>query len=55
MVYVQYWNGSEWISAGGPFGNETVALMTLGGDNYNYRTVDENGKVLTSYKEECCD
>ena len=48
MVNIEYFNGNEWVSAGGSFGNEAVAWMSLGGDDYNYRTVDsETGAVLT--------
>ncbi len=48
MVNLEYFNGEEWVSAGGPFGNETIAWISLGGDNLNYRTVNaETGEVLT--------
>lgn len=48
MVNIEYWNGREWVFAGGPFGNERIAWISLGGDDTNYRTVDaESGKVLT--------
>lgn len=47
MVKIEYFNGKEWVPAGGPFGNEAFAWVSLGGDDLNYRTVDENGKVLT--------
>ena len=48
MVKIEYFNGKEWVHAGGPFGNEMIAWISLCGDDYNYRTVDEDtGKVLT--------
>jgi hypothetical protein len=48
MVKIEYYDGSEWIPAGGPFGNEPLAWVSLGGDDVNYRTVDaDTGKVLT--------
>lgn len=47
MVYLQYFNGTSWVSAGGPFGNEMIAWISLGSDNHNYRTVTQTGEVLT--------
>ena len=48
MVRLEYWNGTEWVFAGGEFVNEFIAWISLGEDNINYRTVDvESGKVLT--------
>ena len=49
MIELQYFNGTEWIKVG-TWGNEEIAWATLGGDNYNYRTIDEDGKVLTILK-----
>lgn len=46
MIKLQYWNGTTWCSCGS-FPNETFAWVSLGGDDFNYRTVDETGKVLT--------
>ena len=47
MVNLQYFNGKEWVAAGS-FRGENIAWWSLGGDDYNYRTVDsETGKVLT--------
>ena len=52
MVNIEYWNGKEWVPAGGPFGNEQIAWISLGGDDLNYRTVDaETGDVLTDKSE----
>jgi len=52
MIQLEYWNGTEWVSAGGPFGNETMAWISLGDDCINYRTVNaDTGKVLTDNRE----
>lgn len=49
MVKLEYFNGKEWVDAGGPFGNEAIAWVSLGDDCMNYRTVDvATGKVLTT-------
>jgi len=54
MIELQYFNGTEWIKVD-EFYNEHTAWVSLGTDNYNYRTLNENGKVLTdmsiNYKE----
>lgn len=47
MINLEYFNGEKWVPAGGPFINETIAWISLGRDNINYRTVTEEGKVLT--------
>lgn len=48
MVKIEYFNGKEWVSAGGPFGDEELAWISLGGDNLDHRTVDaDTNKVLT--------
>ena len=46
MIELQYFNGTEWITVS-TWANEWMAWVSLGGDDYNYRTIDENGKVLT--------
>lgn len=46
MIELQYFDGIEWVKVS-TWENENIAWISLGGDNYNYRTVDENGKVLT--------
>ena len=46
MITLEYWNGKEWVKTG-TWANEWMAWVSLGGDDFNYRTVDENGKVLT--------
>lgn len=46
MIRLEYYNGKEWILVG-EYQNELIAWVTLGGDNFNHRTVDENGIVLT--------
>jgi len=45
-VTLQYFNGSEWIFIGN-FRNEQLAWISLGGDDFNYRTINESGQVLT--------
>jgi len=46
MITLQYFNGNGWVDCGS-FGNERIAWLSLGGDDLNYRTVDEDGNVLT--------
>jgi expansin (peptidoglycan-binding protein) len=46
MIYLQYFDGTDWIDCG-TFHHEDFAWISLGGDDSGYRTVDENGKVLT--------
>lgn len=46
MIKLEYFNGKEWVKVG-DYSNEKIAWMTLGGDDYNYRTVDINGIILT--------
>lgn len=46
MITLQYFNGKEWVTVG-EYLNEKIAWITLGGDDYNYRTIDANGNVLT--------
>lgn len=49
MVVIEYFNGEKWVPAGGPFVNEAWAWLSLGGDDLNYRTVDQaTGKVITN-------
>lgn len=51
MIELQYFNGTEWVWAG-EYPQEWMAWVSLGGDDLNYRTVDENGKILTDKSEE---
>lgn len=46
MITLQYWNGKTWVYEG-KFYNENSAWISLGGDDLNYRTIDENGNILT--------
>lgn len=46
MIELQYFDGMEWIKVS-TWHNEEFAWVSLGGDNYNYRTIDEDGNVLT--------
>ena len=48
MIQIEYFDGEDWIPAGEPWNSESIAWISLGGDDYNYRTVDmATGKVLT--------
>jgi len=45
---LEYFNGNEWVYAGGPWQNEAMIWVSLGGDDVNYRTVDNiTGEVVT--------
>ena len=44
MITLEYFNRTEWIQVG-QWSNENIAWISLGGDDYNYRTVDEKGNV----------
>ena len=46
-IKLEYWNGAEWVFVSDWY-SEAFAWLSLGCDNYNYRTVDENGKVLNT-------
>jgi hypothetical protein len=46
MITLEYFNGTSWEPVG-EFHCEDFAWMSLGGDDQNYRTLDEHGKVLT--------
>ena len=46
MVTLEYFNGILWVYVG-TWANETIAWASLGSDDYRYRTVDEDGNVLT--------
>jgi len=47
MVRLEYWNGEQWVHCG-TWHNENIAWVSLGGDDQNYRTVDnDDGTVLT--------
>jgi len=49
MIRLEYFNGINWMPAASyPFYDEEIAWISLGKDNFNYRTIDEDtGKVLT--------
>jgi hypothetical protein len=48
MIRLEYFNGKEWVKTNQHFYNESVAWISLGGDDRNYRTVDaDTGEVLT--------
>lgn len=46
MIELQYFNGKEWVYVS-EWISEHLAWISLGSDNYNYRTVDQDGNVLT--------
>ena len=46
MIELQYFNGDNWETVS-EWPTEFLAWISLGGDDYNYRTIDENGTVLT--------
>ena len=46
MVTLEWFNGKEWTVVS-QWANEMIAWISLGDDNCNYRTVDEEGNVLT--------
>lgn len=50
MVRLQWYDGKKWIDVG-KFHNNTFAWMSLGSDNLNYRTMDENDKILKDTSE----
>ena len=50
MIRLQYFNATKWETIG-EFSNSDIAWITLGDDNYNYRTIDENGKVIKENTE----
>ena len=48
MVQLQYFDGENWADCGEPWANEQIAWISLGGDDYGYRTVDtDSNKTLT--------
>jgi hypothetical protein len=46
MITLEYFDGDQWVKVG-EFGSEWAAWCSLNGDDYNYRTVDNMGNVLT--------
>lgn len=54
MITLQYFNGTKWIDVG-EWIKEEFAWASLGKDNFNYRTVNENGKVLTDKSQQSAD
>ena len=45
-IELQYFDGNKWITIS-KHENERLAWYMLGGDDYNYRTIDSDGNVLT--------
>ena len=48
MFKIEYFNGEEWIPAGGPFASEEMAWISLGDDKDGYRVVNEEKKSQMS-------
>lgn len=47
MVNLEYWNGGQWTYVS-EWPVEHLAWISLGGDDWNYRTVEaDTGKVIT--------
>lgn len=46
MIQLDYFDGKHWIHVS-EWKIEKFAWLSLGGDDFNYRTVDENGDILT--------
>jgi expansin (peptidoglycan-binding protein) len=46
MVILEYFNGKEWVFVS-RWVAEHLAWISLGGDDYNYRTKDVTGNILT--------
>ena len=46
-IELEYFNGEEWVECS-TWQSEHLAWISLGGDDFNYRTVDNTtGKILT--------
>lgn len=52
MIELQYFTGTEWITVS-TWAAEWMAWVSLGGDDCNYRTLDETGEVLTDKSGDC--
>lgn len=46
MIKLQFFDGKHWITVS-EWVSEHLAWISLGGDDINYRTIDEDGNVLT--------
>ena len=51
MIRLQYLTDGKWVTIS-QWANEAMAWISLGGDDYNYRTVDDSGNVLTDKSNE---
>lgn len=45
MCKLQYFDGKEWLTIS-EWESPTMAWISLGGDNYNYRVIAPNGEVV---------
>lgn len=50
MIELQYFDGKRWETISS-WTREELAWASLGGDDLDYRTVDAEGKVLTSKQQ----
>lgn len=46
MITLQFFNGLNWVAVS-TWNNESMAWISLSGDDFCYRTVNEVGEVLT--------
>lgn len=46
MIELQYYNGKVWVTES-TWVSEHLAWVSLGADDYNYRTINARGDVLT--------
>lgn len=46
MVVLEHFNGERWIFVS-EWLTESMAWASLGGDDFNYRTLDSEGNILT--------
>lgn len=45
-IVLEYFNGERWMFVS-EWNDEKMAWLSLGGDDFNYRTLDSEGNVLT--------
>lgn len=51
MITLEYFNGVKWVFVSN-WANEAMAWISLGSDDFNYRTVDQFGNVLTDKSDD---
>lgn len=47
LITLQYFDGVEWIDVS-QWVNDAMAWVSLGGDDFNYRTIDSSGNIITN-------